>query len=99
MSQSSIFRPVTSLALPLTTGPSTVRTVARSVVGERAGLIQITVAALLWGTTGVAVQLIRHHTGLSPVSIGFYRLAIAAVVLLILMAHRLRELGNAFRAS
>jgi drug/metabolite transporter (DMT)-like permease len=35
-------------------------------------------AAVLWGTTGVAVALLREN----PVTVGFYRLAIAAVVLL-----------------
>lgn len=83
------------LVSTLSTAPSTVRSVA----GQRAGLVQITVAALLWGTTGVVVQLLCDLTGLNPVSIGFYRLAIAAVLLLALMGCRLGELGNTFRAA
>lgn len=45
------------------------------------GLVQITVTAVLWGTTGVVVQVL-HDRGLSPVSLAFYRLAVGAVVLL-----------------
>ncbi|MFG1763452.1 DMT family transporter [Micromonospora parva] len=65
----------------------------------RSGLIQITVTGVLWGTTGVAVQLLREGTGLSPVSIGFHRLAIAALVLLACTAGRLRTIVSALRAA
>ncbi|MEV4119560.1 EamA family transporter [Micromonospora sp. NPDC049645] len=65
----------------------------------RSGLIQITVTGMLWGTTGVAVQLLREGTGLSPVSIGFHRLAIAAFVLLACTAGRLRTIVAALRAA
>jgi drug/metabolite transporter (DMT)-like permease len=65
----------------------------------RSGLIQITVTGVLWGTTGVAVQLLRDGTGLSPVSIGFHRLAIAALVLLACTAGRLRTMLAALRAA
>ncbi|MET8041650.1 DMT family transporter [Micromonospora sp. NPDC005215] len=65
----------------------------------RTGLIQITVTGVLWGTTGVAVQLLRDGTGLSPVSIGFHRLAIAALVLLACTAGRLGTLRSALRAA
>ncbi|WP_430500655.1 DMT family transporter [Micromonospora trifolii] len=65
----------------------------------RSGLIQITVTGVLWGTTGVAVQLLREGTGLSPVSIGFHRLAIAALVLLACTAGRLRTLVATLRAA
>jgi len=46
------------------------------------GLLRISLAGLLWGTTGVVVQLLSRTTALTPVGIGFYRLAVAAVVLL-----------------
>lgn len=69
----------------------------RTRLGARAGLVQITVAGVLWGTTGVAVQLVRAATGLSPVSIGCYRLAIAAVTLLLVSAARLGPLLTALR--
>ncbi|MET8231365.1 DMT family transporter [Micromonospora sp. NPDC005298] len=65
----------------------------------RTGLIQITVTGVLWGTTGVAVQLLRESTGLSPVSIGFHRLAIAALVLLACTACRLGATVAALRAA
>ncbi|MEU8181050.1 EamA family transporter [Micromonospora sp. NPDC049047] len=65
----------------------------------RTGLIQITVTGVLWGTTGVAVQLLRDSTGLSPVSIGFHRLAIAALVLLLCTVGRLGTLRSALRAA
>jgi drug/metabolite transporter (DMT)-like permease len=46
----------------------------------RAGLLAVSGGALLWGTTGVAVRIINERTGLAAVSIGFYRVLIAAVV-------------------
>jgi drug/metabolite transporter (DMT)-like permease len=64
-------------------------------VRARAGLLQISVAGVLWGTTGVVVQLVRQHTSLGPVSIGFYRLLVAALVLLALQAHQLSTLTAA----
>ncbi|MEU5904751.1 DMT family transporter [Micromonospora sp. NPDC047527] len=72
---------------------------APAVLRARTGLIQITVTGVLWGTTGVAVQLLRESTGLSPVSIGFHRLAIAALVLLACTAGRLGALVDALRAA
>ncbi|MET8252739.1 DMT family transporter [Micromonospora sp. NPDC005197] len=72
---------------------------APAALKARTGLIQITVTGVLWGTTGVAVQLLREGTGLSPVSIGFFRLAIAALVLLACTAGRLRTLPAALRAA
>ncbi|BEP14962.1 DMT family transporter [Acidothermaceae bacterium B102] len=65
----------------------------------RAGLLQISAAGILWGTTGVVVQLVREHTTLGPISIGFYRLAVAALVLLALQARQLPSLVAAVRAQ
>ena len=62
------------------------------------GLMHVTVAAVLWGTTGVVVQVLRDSTSLSAVSIGFYRLGIAAAVMLLLSTHRLGLLLTAVRA-
>ncbi|MDM4721557.1 EamA family transporter [Micromonospora sp. WMMA1363] len=64
---------------------------SRSGTDARLGLIHITVAGLLWGTTGIVVQLLHQSTGLNPVSIGFYRLSIAAAVLIVVTARRLRD--------
>ena len=44
-------------------------------------MLAITLAAVLWGTTGVAVIFLDDLTALSPITIGFYRLLIAAAVL------------------
>jgi DME family drug/metabolite transporter len=47
-----------------------------------AGLLQICLAGVLWGTGGLAVQVIREHAPLSPTTISAYRTTIAALVLL-----------------
>lgn len=49
---------------------------------HRSDLSRIALAGVLWGTTGVAVALLRDRTTLTPTTIGFYRLAIAGAVLL-----------------
>ena len=48
----------------------------------RIGLLQISVAGILWGTGGLAVQLVREITPMSVLTISAYRMLIAAVVLL-----------------
>lgn len=47
-----------------------------------AGLSAITAAAVLWGTAGLAGRQVGEATGIAPVAVGWYRLVIAAVVLL-----------------
>ena len=47
------------------------------------GLVEVGIASVLWGTGGLAVQLIREHESLSPVTISAWRMTIAAVVLLV----------------
>ena len=47
----------------------------------RVGLLQICAAGVLWGTGGLAVQVIRDHADLSATTISAYRTGIAAVVL------------------
>ena len=47
------------------------------------GLVEVAVASVLWGTGGLAVQLIREQEPMSPVTISAGRMAIAAVVLLV----------------
>ena len=54
---------------------------------------------MLWGTTGVVVQVVAGDTGLGAVAIGFYRLAVAAVVLLVIAVPARRQLVAAFRAA
>lgn len=48
---------------------------------SRAGLIQISVAGVLWGTGGLTVQLIRQRTPLSVLTLSELRMALAAVAL------------------
>lgn len=47
------------------------------------GLVEVAAASVLWGTGGLAVQLIRQHEPVSPVTISAWRMATAAVVLLV----------------
>jgi DME family drug/metabolite transporter len=47
----------------------------------RRGLLAVTTAAVLWGTVGVAGQLLADRTELPPLGVGFSRLAVAAVVM------------------
>lgn len=62
----------------------------------RAGLLQICVAGALWGTGGLAVQVVRDHAPLSPLVISAYRTGIAALVLLVVVL-LLRRLGDVRR--
>ncbi len=50
-------------------------------LNSRAGVLAISGGAVLWGTTGVVVHNVHADTGLSAVSIGCYRLLVAAAVL------------------
>ncbi|HEU4348137.1 MAG TPA: DMT family transporter [Actinoplanes sp.] len=45
-------------------------------------MVNVTLAAVLWGTTGVAVVFLSELTPLTPTAIGFYRLLVAAAALL-----------------
>ena len=47
------------------------------------GLLEVAVAGVLWGTGGLAVQLIREQEPMSPVTTSAWRMTIAAVVLLV----------------
>lgn len=57
------------------------------------GLAEVGVASVLWGTGGLAVQLVREHEALSPVTISAWRMTIAAVVLLVALV-ALRRVGE-----
>lgn len=69
------------------------------VIAARRGLVAISGAGLLWGTTGVVLELVRRSSELSPVGVGFYRLAIAAIVLLLITAKRLSPAMSAIRSQ
>lgn len=49
------------------------------------GLLEVGAASVLWGTGGLAVQLIREHEPISAVTISAWRMAIAAGVLLVVL--------------
>jgi DME family drug/metabolite transporter len=61
----------------------------------RTGLLQVGAGALLWGTTGVAVQIIHDRSALPAVTIGWYRLAIAATFVAVVSRGRLVSHGIA----
>jgi DME family drug/metabolite transporter len=61
-----------------------------------AGLLQICLAGVLWGTGGLAVQVIRRHADLSATTISAYRTTIAAVVL-VAVCVAARRLGDVRR--
>ena len=52
---------------------------------SRAGLLAVSGAGLLWGTTGVAVRTVQNHSPLGAISIGCYRMIISAVILIVFM--------------
>ena len=64
------------------------------------GLAEVAAASVLWGTGGLAVQLIREREALSPVTISAWRMVIAAAVLLgvLLVLRRGSELVDLARA-
>nr|WP_157342361.1 DMT family transporter [Nocardioides sp. MAH-18] len=63
------------------------------------GLAQVCLAGVLWGTGGLGVQVIRDHVDMSVLTISAWRMAIAAVVLLIVLLAmgQLRALGALLR--
>ena len=61
------------------------------------GLLSISAAGVLWGTTGVVVQYVNRTTGMGALSIGFWRLVVAAIVLLLLSIARLGHLGGSLQ--
>ena len=54
-----------------------------SPASTRRGLVQISLAGVLWGTGGLAVQLIRERVPMSVLTISAWRMGLAAVVLLV----------------
>lgn len=50
---------------------------------SRVGLLQVCLAGILWGTGGLAVQVVRRHVDMSVLTISAWRMGLAAVVLLL----------------
>lgn len=65
-----------------------------SSLSARLGLVQICLAGVLWGTGGLVLQIVRATTPMSVLTVSAYRMLIAAVVLLAVLAlvGRLRDL-------
>ncbi len=57
------------------------------------GLAEVAAASVLWGTGGLAVQLVREQAPLSPVTISAWRMALAALALLVVLV-ALRRVGD-----
>jgi len=64
------------------------------------GLLQICLAGVLWGTGGLGVQVIRDEVPMSVLTISAWRMAIAAVALLVvvLLLRQLTALTSLLRA-
>jgi len=43
----------------------------------RRGIVLVSLAAVLWGTVGIATQAVYHQSELNAITVGFYRLAFA----------------------
>lgn len=63
----------------------------------RRGLLFITLAGVLWGTTGVVVHWVNAATGMDALTIGFWRLLVSAVVMLLFSVRTLPVLMDAVR--
>jgi DME family drug/metabolite transporter len=57
------------------------------------GLAEVAAASVLWGTGGLAVQLIRERAPLSAVTISAWRMVLAAVALLVVLV-AVRRVGD-----
>lgn len=44
---------------------------------QRRGILLVAIAALLWGTTGIATKTLYQQSELGPLAVGFFRLAFA----------------------
>lgn len=69
---------------------------ATSTSRSRFGLVQVSLAGVLWGTGGLGVQIIREHEPMSVLTISAWRMGLAAVVLLAAVA-LLRQGGDIVR--
>lgn len=66
-----------------TSSTSATSTDTHSVRDARMGLLQISLAGVLWGTGGLGVEIVRQHEPMSVLTVSAHRMGIAAVVLLL----------------
>ena len=69
----------------------------------RIGLLSVCLAGILWGTGGLALEILRDHSSMSVLTVSAYRMLIAAVALVVASlvlrrAHRLVALVRAHPA-
>jgi DME family drug/metabolite transporter len=66
----------------------------------RVGLVQVCLAGVLWGTGGLAVQVVRHAAPLSVVTISAWRMVVAAAVLIgaLALTRQLRAASGLLRS-
>lgn len=74
-------------------------TTAHMQAEARRGVVLIILASVLWGTIGVAVRTLYEISDANPLSIGFFRLAIATPVLLLASWNAVRQRLFAIRRS
>jgi DME family drug/metabolite transporter len=67
---------------------------ARSSSRGLQGLLLVSLAGVIWGTTGPVVQLAVRHSALSPITISAYRAVMAAVALDVLLCVTGRMRGS-----
>jgi DME family drug/metabolite transporter len=65
-------------------------------VHSRLGLVQVSLAGVLWGTGGLGVQIIREHEPMSVLTISAWRMGVAALVLVAAVAV-FRQAGDLVR--
>jgi drug/metabolite transporter, DME family len=53
---------------------------------SKQGILLIALAAVSWGTVGVVVKSLYESTSLSPIAVGFYRLALSVPALLLALS-------------
>lgn len=68
------------------------RPAPRRIAPARLGLLQVSTAGVLWGTTGLALHVIHGRSDMAIVTISSYRIGIAALILLGMVAAT-RQLG------
>lgn len=60
---------------------------------SRAGLVQVALAGVLWGTGGLALEVVRDHVPMSVLTVSAWRMVIATAALLVVLLAR-RQTGT-----
>jgi drug/metabolite transporter, DME family len=65
----------------------------------RRGFLLVVLASLCWGTSGVSGRIVAERAGLGPLDIAWHRMAIGAVVLVLLHLLTRRRAGRPGRSG